>query len=55
MNAGEYIILTVHGFMDGVFSDCLAPILEPGCDRPAIPGEEKRDTRSQHGAYGADQ
>ena len=38
--------------MDGVFSDCLTPILEPGCDGPGIPGE-KRDGRRQHGAYGA--
>ena len=51
MNTGEYIILTIHGFMDGVFSDRLAPILEPGCNRPGIPGK-KRGTRSQHGAYG---
>ncbi len=49
MNAGEYIILTIHGFMDGAFSDRLAPILEPGRDGPGIPGE-KREARSQHGA-----
>ena len=52
MNGGEYIIFTIHGFMDGLFSDRLAPVLEPGCDGPGIPGE-KRDTRSQHGVYGA--